>query len=81
MIIDYRFISRVFVCVFFVSLLSLPSLSQWEDVTSLKNVQFPFNLQYEDKTIKKGKYRVEILKRTTPSLSVPVPSMILFVSQ
>jgi hypothetical protein len=64
MIMNYLFISKVIVCVFFVSLLSLPALSQWEDVTSFKDVQIPFNLKYEDKTIKKGKYEVEILKHT-----------------
>jgi hypothetical protein len=42
----------------------LPAFSQWEDVTSFKDVQIPFNLKYDDKIIKKGKYEVEILKHT-----------------
>jgi hypothetical protein len=42
----------------------LPAFSQWEDVSSFKSVQIPFNLKYKDKIIKKGKYGVEILKHT-----------------
>ncbi|MGB6340107.1 MAG: hypothetical protein WBF32_10055 [Candidatus Aminicenantaceae bacterium] len=60
----YRLSCKVIVCVFFVSLLSLPVFSQWEDVTSFKDVQIPFDLKYEDKIIKKGTYKVEILKDT-----------------
>jgi hypothetical protein len=63
-IMNDRFISKVIVCVFFVSLLSMPALSQWEDVTNFKKVQFPFDLKYKDKIIKKGTYKVEILKDT-----------------
>jgi hypothetical protein len=60
----YRLACKVILFVFFISLLSLPAFSQWEDVTSFKNVQFPFNLKYEDKIIKKGTYKIEILKDT-----------------
>jgi len=60
-----RLSCKVIVCVFFVSLLSLPVFSQWEDVTSFKDVQIPFDLKYEDKIIKKGKYEIEILKHTS----------------
>jgi hypothetical protein len=42
----------------------LPAFSQWEDVCSFKDVQIPFDLKYEDKIIKKGKYEIEILKHT-----------------
>jgi hypothetical protein len=42
----------------------LPVFSQWEDVCSFKDVQIPFDLKYEDKIIKKGKFEVEILKHT-----------------
>jgi len=44
--------------------LSSSAFSQWEDVSSFKNVQFPFNLKYDNKIIKKGTYKVEILKDT-----------------
>lgn len=61
---NFRQICKVIVSVFFVSLLSLPALAQWEDVTSFKNVQIPFNLKYEERTIKKGTYEIDILKHT-----------------
>jgi hypothetical protein len=57
-----RLARRLIMCVFFVSLLYLPAVAQWEDVTSFKKVQFPFDLKYEDKIIKKGTYKIEILK-------------------
>jgi len=60
----YRLACKVILGVFVVSLLSLSAFSQWEDVTNFKNVQFPFNLKYDDKIIKKGTYKVEILKDT-----------------
>ncbi|NOR15566.1 MAG: hypothetical protein GQ544_07675 [Candidatus Aminicenantes bacterium] len=64
----YRLACKVIVCVFFVSLLSLPAFSQWEDVSSFKDVQIPFNLKYKDKIIKKGKYEIEILKHTAQTV-------------
>ena len=60
----YRLSCKVIVCVFFISLLSLPAFAQWEDVSSFKEVQIPFDLKYDEKIIKKGKYEVEILKHT-----------------
>jgi hypothetical protein len=59
-----RLSCKVIVCVFFISLLSLPAFAQWEDVSSFKEVQIPFDLKYDEKIIKKGKYEVEILKHT-----------------
>ncbi|NOR13115.1 MAG: hypothetical protein GQ545_07660 [Candidatus Aminicenantes bacterium] len=64
----YRLACKVIVCVFFVSLLSMPAFSQWEDVCSFKNVQIPFNLKYKDKIIKKGKCEIEILKHTAQTV-------------
>ena len=55
---------KVILCSFFIFFLSLPVFSQWEDVCSFKDVQIPFDLEYEDKIIKKGKFEVEILKHT-----------------
>lgn len=64
MIMSRRRAWKIIVSVFFVSLLYLPAPAQWENVTSFKKVQFPFNLKYEDKIIKKGTYEIEILKDT-----------------
>lgn len=57
-------IYKVILCALFISVLFLPALAQWEDVTSFKDVQVPFDLKYEDTIIKKGKYEVEVLKHT-----------------
>ena len=63
-----RLFCKVIVCVFLVSLLSMPAIAQWEDVTNFKDVQIPFNLKHNDKIIKKGKYQVEILKHTAQTV-------------
>ena len=63
-----RLFCKVIVCVFLVSLLSMPAIAQWEDVTNFKDVQIPSNLKHNDKIIKKGKYQVEILKHTAQTV-------------
>lgn len=54
--------------VLLIALLSLPAFSQWEDVTSFKNVQIPFDLKIEDKIIEQGKVDIKVLKQTAQGL-------------
>lgn len=63
-IMSQRKILRMISRILFISLLFLPLFAQWEDVCNIKDVQLPFNLKYEDKIIKKGKYVFELLKHT-----------------
>ncbi len=44
----YRLACKLILCSFFISFLSLPVFSQWEDVCSFKDVQIPFDLKYEE---------------------------------